>query len=132
MTGTTSEPSGTQPPQGFLRVFAGLGAMSFLTYMAEYAAFFIVLVYLSDKFVVNFGLGDAGYAFVGTISGAFLIASGLVAIYMGHLSDKYGRRRMMIIGCLVGAAALPQDPSITAAQPKQWGRAKRAPCETHS
>jgi MFS family permease len=80
--------------------------MSFLTYMGEYAAFIIVLVYLSDKFVITFGLGDAGYAFVGTISGAFLIASGLVAIYMGHLSDKYGRRRMMIIGCLVGSAAL--------------------------
>jgi len=95
-----------QESQSFLRVFAGLGAMSFLTYMGEYAAFIIVLVYLSDKFVVNFGLGDAGYAFVGTISGAFLIASGLVAIYMGHLSDKYGRRKMMIIGCLVGAAAL--------------------------
>jgi MFS family permease len=95
-----------QESQSFLRVFAGLGAMSFLTYMGEYAAFIIVLVYLSDKFVINFNLGGAGYAFVGTISGAFLIASGLVAIYMGHLSDKYGRRRMMIIGCLVGAAAL--------------------------
>jgi len=106
MTGTTKQPTEPQKDPGFFRVFAGLGAMSFLTYMGEYAAFIIVLVYLSDKFVVNFGLGDAGYAFVGTISGAFLIASGLVAIYMGHLSDKYGRRRMMIIGCLVGAAAL--------------------------
>lgn len=80
--------------------------MSFLTYMGEYAAFIIVLVYLSDKFTVTFGLGDSGYALVGTISGGFLIASGLVAIYMGHLADKYGRRRMMIIGCLVGSAAL--------------------------
>jgi len=80
--------------------------MSFLTYMGEYAAFIIVLVYLSDKFTVTFGLGSVGYAFVGFISGGFLIASGLVAIYMGHLSDKYGRRKMMIIGCLVGAVAL--------------------------
>jgi MFS family permease len=106
MTATTKAPTDPQKDPSFFKIFAGLGAMSFLTYMAEYAAFIIVLVYLSDKFVVNFGLGDAGYAFVGTISGAFLIASGLVAIYMGHLSDKYGRRRMMIIGCLVGAAAL--------------------------
>lgn len=106
MTDKTSAPKKPQESQSFVRIFAGLGAMSFLTYMGEYAAFIIVLVYLSDKFVVNFGLGDAGYAFVGTISGGFLIASGLVAIYMGHLSDKYGRRRMMIIGCLVGAAAL--------------------------
>jgi MFS family permease len=80
--------------------------MSFLTYMGEYAAFIIVLVFLTNKFVENFALGDFGYAFVGTISGAFLIASGLVAIYMGHLCDIYGRRRMMIIGCLVGSAAL--------------------------
>jgi MFS family permease len=87
-------------------VFGGLGAMSFLTYMGEYAAFIIVLVFLTNKFVENFALGDFGYAFVGTISGAFLIASGLVAIYMGHLCDIYGRRRMMIIGCLVGSAAL--------------------------
>jgi MFS family permease len=106
MAEPTKEPTEPQKDPSFFKVFAGLGAMSFLTYMGEYAAFIIVLVYLSDKFVVNFGLGDAGYAFVGTISGAFLIASGLVAIYMGHLSDKYGRRRMMIIGCLVGAAAL--------------------------
>lgn len=80
--------------------------MSFLTYMAEYAAFIIVLVYLSDKFTVTFQLGEVGYVLVGSISGAFLIASGLVAIYMGHLCDVYGRRRMMIIGCIVGAIAL--------------------------
>ncbi len=80
--------------------------MSFLTYVGEYAAFIIVLVFLSDKFTVTFGLGTFGYAFVGLISGAFLVSSGLIAIYMGHLSDKYGRRRMMIIGCLLGSAAL--------------------------
>jgi MFS family permease len=105
MTLTTGEPAEPRGPS-FFKVFAGLGAMSFLTYMAEYASFIIVLVYLSDKFTVTFGLGTAGYAFVGVISGAFLIASGLVAIYMGHLADKYGRRRMMIIGCLVGSVAL--------------------------
>ena len=106
MKATSSEPAEPQGEPSFFRVFAGLGAMSFLTYMGEYAAFIIVLVYLSDKFTVTFGLGEVGYVFVGTISGAFLIASGLVAIYMGHLSDKYGRRRTMIIGCLVGAGAL--------------------------
>jgi MFS family permease len=106
MTETISQPVPPEKPESFFRIFAGLGAMSVLTYMGEYAAFIIVLVYLSDKFTVTFGLGTVGYAFVGTISGAFLIASGLVAIYMGHLSDKYGRRRTMIIGCLVGAVAL--------------------------
>ena len=93
-------------PESFFRVFAGIGAISFTTYVGEYAAFIVVLVFLSDKFVSTFGLGTFGYAFVGLISGAFLIASGLVAIYMGHLADKYGRRKMMIIGCLLGAIAL--------------------------
>jgi len=107
MTETISQP--TQSPrkqESFVKVFGGVGAMSFLTYAGEYASFIIVLVFLSDKFVSTFGLGTFGYAFVGLISGAFLIASGLVAIVMGHLSDKYGRRRIMIMGCLLGAAAL--------------------------
>src|SRR5271163_2061092 len=106
MTDPTSNQAMPQKPPSFFRIFAGVGAMSFLTYMGEYAAFIIVLVYLSDKFTVTFGLGAVGYTFVGFISSAFLISSGLVAIYMGHLSDKYGRRRMMIVGCLVGAVAL--------------------------
>lgn len=103
-----TESGGQAPPkeESFFRVFAGVGVMSFLTYMGEYAAFIIVLVYLSDKLTITFGLGDKGYALVGTISGAFLIASGLVAIYMGHLCDIYGRRRMMIVGCLVGSGSL--------------------------
>jgi MFS family permease len=106
MTVTNDQPMPPKKPESFFKVFAGLGAMSFLTYVGEYAAFIIVLVFLSDKFTVTFGLGVSGYVFVGLISGAFLIASGLIAIYMGHLSDKYGRRRMMIIGCLLGSAAL--------------------------
>ncbi|MDG6914978.1 MAG: MFS transporter [Nitrososphaerota archaeon] len=96
----------TERHQSFARAFAGVGAMAILTYMGEYAAFIIVLVYLSDKFTVQFQMGTVGYALVGTISGVFLIASGLAAIYMGHLCDLYGRRRMMIIGCLVGAVSL--------------------------
>jgi MFS family permease len=106
MTSTAGDPVQPPKPESFIKVFAGVGAMSFLTYVAEYAAFIIVLVFLSDKFTVTFGLGTVGYAFVGLISGAFLISSGLIAIYMGHLSDKYGRRRMMIIGCLLGSVAL--------------------------
>jgi MFS family permease len=74
--------------------------------VGEYSSFIIVLAFLSDKFTVTFGQGIFGYVFVGLISGVFLISSGVVAIYMGHLSDKYGRRKMMIIGCLLGAAAL--------------------------
>jgi MFS family permease len=80
--------------------------MSFLTYVGEYASFILVLAFLSDKLTITFGLGTFGYAFVGLISGGFLISSGLIAIGMGHLADKYGRRKLMILGCLLGAVAL--------------------------
>lgn len=104
---TTVGPAATkQKSESFVKVFGGVGAMSFLTYVGEYAAFIIVLVFLSDKFTVTFQLGDFGYALIGTISGVYLIASGLVAIYMGHLCDKYGRRRLMIIGCIIGAIGI--------------------------
>ncbi len=98
----------TKPRKGpsFFKLFGGVGALSFLTYVGEYASFIIVLVFLSDKFTVTFGLGTFGYAFVGLISGGFLVSSGLIAIGAGHLADKYGRRKMMIIGCLLGAVAL--------------------------
>ncbi len=106
MTDVQGRASQVEESGSVLKAFGGLGAISFLTYVGEYAAFIIVLVFLSDKFTVRFGLGTFGYAFVGLISGVFLIASGLAAIYMGHLSDKYGRRKLMVVGCLLGAASL--------------------------
>jgi len=87
-------------------VFGGVGALALLTYVGEYASFIVVLAYLSDTLTITFGLGAVGYVFLGTISSGFLISSGLIAIGMGHLCDKYGRRRLMIIGCLLGAVAL--------------------------
>ncbi len=84
----------------------GVGAVGLLTYIGEYASFIVVLAFLSDKLTVSFGLGTAGYALIGTISGVYLVLSGLIAIPIGHLSDKYGRRRFTILGCLLGAAAL--------------------------
>src|SRR5580658_7122940 len=93
-------------PPGVLRVFGPVGAMAILTYMAEYASFVVVLAFISDKFTITFRLGDFGYFFVGLVSSGFLISSGLVAIVMGHLADKYGRRKMTIVGCLLGSVAL--------------------------
>jgi len=97
-----------QPPPGqsFFRVFGGVGALSFITYVGEYASFTIVLAFLFDQLVVTFRLGTVSYAYIGFISSGFLISSGLIAIGMGHLCDKYGRRRMMIIGCILGAVSL--------------------------
>jgi len=80
--------------------------MAILTYMAEYASFVVVLAFISNKFTVTFQLGTFGYFFVGIVSSGFLITSGLVAIVMGHLSDKYGRKKMTIVGCLLGSVAL--------------------------
>jgi MFS family permease len=77
-----------------------------LTYIGEYASYTVVLAFLSDKLYISFGLGTAGYAFVGTISGVYLVLSGLIAIPIGHLSDKYGRRRLTVIGCILAAGAL--------------------------
>jgi MFS family permease len=90
----------------FVRLFAGVGAVGFLTHVAEYSSFIIVLVFLSDKLTVTFQLGTVGYVFVGSISGIFLITSGLLSVPMGHLCDKYGRRRFTILGCLLGALSL--------------------------
>lgn len=90
----------------FMKRFAGVGAVGLLTYIGEYASYIVVLAFLSDKLTVSFGLGTAGYALIGTISGAYLVLSGLIAIPVGHLCDKYGRRRFTVIGCLLAAAAL--------------------------
>lgn len=90
----------------FIKVFGGVGALALITYVAEYASFIVVLVYLSDTLTITFGLGAVGYVFVGTLSSGFLISSGLIAIGMGHLCDKYGRRKLMIVGCVLGAVAL--------------------------
>ena len=93
-------------PRRGLSGFFGVGAVGLLTYIGEYASYIVVLAFLSDKLTFSFGLGTSGYALIGTISGAYLVLSGLVAIPIGHLSDKYGRRRFTIIGCVLAAAAL--------------------------
>jgi len=60
--------------------FFGVGAVGLLTYIGEYASYIVVLAFLSDKLTFSFGLGFSGYALIGTISGAYLVLSGLVAI----------------------------------------------------
>jgi MFS family permease len=99
-------PHGVGSVSNFIRLFFGVGAVGFLSHVAEYSSFLIVLVYLSDKLTITFGLGDIGYAFVGSISGVYLITSGLISVPMGHLCDKYGRRNFTILGCSLGAISL--------------------------
>lgn len=95
--------SGSLP---LLRRLAGVASVGFLSYFAEYAAFIVVLAWISDKLTVTFGTGTAGYALVGTISGVYLVLSGLIAIPMGHLADRFGRRAMAAAGCLLGSLGL--------------------------
>jgi len=98
--------SGVGSVSNFVRLFSGVGAVGFLSHVAEYSSFIIVLVFLSDKLTITFQLGTIGYAFVGTISGIYLVTSGLISVPMGHLCDKYGRRNFTIFGCLLGAVSL--------------------------
>src|SRR5260370_17810347 len=112
MTSTTGTPNGF-PPSGTqtagaknprshrrgLSGFFGVGGVGLLTYIGEYASYIVVLAFLSDKLTISFGF-TAGFALIGTISGVYLVLSGLVAIPIGYLSDKYGRRRFTLIICL--------------------------------
>jgi MFS family permease len=98
--------AGVGSVKNFVRLFAGVGVVGFVSHVAEYASFLIVLVYLSDKLTITFGLGDLGYAFVGSISGVYLVSSGMISVPMGHLCDKYGRRNFTILGCSLGAMSL--------------------------
>ncbi len=90
----------------FTSRFGGVGVIALLTYVGEYMSFLVALAFLSDKWTVTFHLGSYGYALVGTISAVYLVASGLIAIPIGHLSDKYGRRSFTILGSLLGSFAL--------------------------
>ncbi len=95
-----------QTLEHFARRFGGVSSVAFLTYLGEYMSFIIVLVFLSDKLTVTFGLGLYGFGLIGTISGVYLVVSGLIAVPIGHLCDKYGRRLFTILGSLLGAIAL--------------------------
>jgi len=77
-----------------------------MTYFAEYSAFIVVLAWISQALTVTYNLGVSGYLLVGTISALYLVLSGLIAIPMGHLTDKFGRRALSLTGCLLGCASM--------------------------
>jgi DHA1 family multidrug resistance protein-like MFS transporter len=90
----------------FVKRFGGVGSVAFLTYFGEYMSFIVLLAFISQKLTVDFGLGLFGYAFIGTLSGLYLVLSGLIAIPIGHYCDLYGRKRFTVIGSVLGAIAL--------------------------
>jgi MFS family permease len=60
------------------------------------------------------------YGLTGPVSFAYLIASGVLSVPFGVLSDKYGRRVFTVIGCLAGGAgliALPLTASLVGLYP---------------
>jgi DHA1 family multidrug resistance protein-like MFS transporter len=89
-----------------LKRIGGVATVGFLTYFGEYISFIVVLAWISDKLTITYGAGVFGYTLVGTISGVFLVASGLIAVPMGHLCDRYGRGKVAVLGCAFGASGL--------------------------
>jgi len=98
--------SGARSLRVFISRFGGVSAVGFLSYIGEYSAYYVVWLFISDKLVVNFGLGTFGYLVAGTLNSAYLVVPGIVAVPIGHLSDKYGRRRFAVLGCLLGVFGL--------------------------
>jgi len=90
----------------FVLRFGGVSSVGFLTYLGEYMSYIVALAFISDKLTLRFQLGLSGFALVGTISGLYLILSGLIAVPIGHLCDRYGRRPFAILGSILGAIAL--------------------------
>ncbi|MDG6940108.1 MAG: MFS transporter [Nitrososphaerota archaeon] len=86
--------------------FGGVATVAFLTYIGEYMSFIVVLAFIINKLVLLFHMGGEAYLLVGAVSALYLVLSGLVAIPVGHLSDRYGKRRFTMLGCLLGAFAL--------------------------
>jgi len=90
----------------FVSRFGGVGTVSFLTYLGEYAAFFFALAIFQEKLIGNFGFGIYGQALTLQVSGIYLVASGLVAVPIGHFCDKYGNKKFAVLGSVLGAIAL--------------------------
>lgn len=91
---------------GLSTKLAGVTAVGFLTYAGEYMSYIIILAWISDKLLYQFGFGTASIFVVGLISSFYLVVSGLLAVPFGHLCDKYGRRKFTILGSMMGGFAL--------------------------
>jgi MFS family permease len=84
----------------------GVSAVGFLTYTGEYISYLVILASIQDKLVSQFQFGLYGTFVVGVIAGVYLIVSGLLAVPLGHWTDRYGRRVFTTLGSLIGGMAL--------------------------
>jgi MFS family permease len=80
--------------------------LALLSFAGEYTAYNVSLVWI-DRLLTKNGQTDAfAFVFIGTISAIYLVLSGVVSVPFGALCDRFGRRTMAIVGCVVGAIGL--------------------------
>ncbi len=98
------------------RQLLGVTTMTLLSYGGEYMAFTAILAWLYNL-LIKAGVDPLeAYGFGFLVSAAFLLVSGVLAVPFGSLSDRFGRRRLAILGCVaagVSILALPLTGSFT-------------------
>ena len=87
----------------YLRQFPSLVWIVILGTFMVRTTFFMVWPFLSILLYRDYGLSAT---LIGLILGATAALSTLVSFYGGWLSDKWGRRNILLFGCLVSAASV--------------------------
>ena len=87
----------------YLRQFPSLVWIVILCTFMVRTTFFLVWPFLSILLYRDYGLSAT---LIGLILGATAALSTLVSFYGGWLSDKWGRRNILLFGCLVSAASV--------------------------
>lgn len=95
-----------KPAGRFKSRLTGVILVGGLTYVGEYIAYLIILVWIQDKLVTQFQFGTYAVFVVGVIAGVYLIVSGLLAVPFGHMTDRYGRRLFAVLGSLISGISL--------------------------
>lgn len=90
-------------PWAYLRHFTPLVWIVILGTFMVRTTFFMVWPFLSILLYRDYGLSAT---LIGLILGATAALSTLVSFYGGWLSDKWGRRNILLFGCLVSALSV--------------------------
>ncbi len=80
--------------------------MTLLSYAGEYMAFTSILAWLYNLLTLHGVDPLEAYGFGFLVSSAYLLVSGVLAVPFGTLCDRFGRRPLAIIGCLVAGIAI--------------------------
>ncbi len=80
--------------------------LALLSFAGEYTAYQVSLVWI-DRLLINNGqTATFAFVFIGTISAVYLVLSGVLSVPFGALCDRFGRKFMAIVGCVLGALGL--------------------------